>query len=105
MITKKAAGKIKEFKGVTFELLASGEKSMLTKMNYKSGNKVPFHSHPNEQCGYIISGKIRIQFGEYDEILKAGDTYVIPKNQSHSVDVIEPGEVIDFFTPPRKDYK
>ncbi len=105
MIIKKHNGKIREFKGVTFELLASGKKSMITKMNYKLGHKVPFHSHPNEQSGYVISGKIRLQFGKYNEILTEGDTYVIHENQKHSVEVIEAGEVIDVFTPPREEYR
>ena len=77
---------------------------MITKMNYKIGDSVPFHKHPNEQAGYVISGKIRLQFENNDQVLTAGDSYVIPENVNHSVEVIEAGEVIDVFTPPRKDY-
>ena len=105
MISRKNKSIIREFRGVAFELLASGEKSMITKMNYKLGDKVPFHSHPNEQAGYIISGKIQLQFAKYNEILTTGDSYVIPENQAHSVKVIESGVVIDVFTPPREEYK
>lgn len=36
--------------------------------------------------------------------LNAGDTYSIPGNQIHSFKVIEGGEVVDVFTPPREDY-
>ena len=90
--------------GVDFELLSKGQKSMITKMNYKTGDKVPFHNHPNEQAGYVISGKIRIQFADNDQILTAGDSYVIPENTNHCINVIEAGEVIDVFTPPREDY-
>ena len=104
MIVKSKESKKREFKGVNFELLSTGQKSMITKMNYKQGNKVPFHSHPNEQAGYVISGKIRIQFRNEDQILTTGDSYVIPENESHSVEVIDSGEVIDVFTPPRVDY-
>ena len=43
-------------------------------------------------------------FGDFDEILKPGDTYSIPANVKHSIEVIEMGKVIDFFVPPRKDY-
>ena len=104
MITTKGNGKKREFKGVDFELLANGQKSMVTKMNYKIGDKVPIHNHPNEQAGYVISGKIRLQFENNDQELTSGDSYVIPENVNHSVEVIEAGEVIDVFTPPRKDY-
>ena len=36
--------------------------------------------------------------------LQSGDTYAIPSNQIHSFKVIEAGEVVDVFTPPRQDY-
>ena len=104
MITKKEDAKIRQFKGVSFEVLAVGQKSMVTQMNYKVGDKVPLHSHPNEQSGYVISGKYRIQYLNINEILNPGDSYSIPANIEHSWEVIENGEVIDTFTPPRQDY-
>lgn len=104
MIVKSGEGKTKEFLGVSFDVLAVGEMSMVTKMNFKKGDIVPSHRHSNEQCGYIISGKLRFIFGEFDEILNPGDTYSIPANVKHSIEVIETGTVIDFFVPPRKDY-
>ncbi len=77
---------------------------MITKMNYSLGDKVPFHRHPQEQAGYVISGEIRISFGDFDQILSSGDSYVIPENTDHKVEVIKAGEVIDVFTPPRDEY-
>ena len=104
MIVKSGDGRKKEFLGVSFDVLAVGKKSMVTKMNFKKGDSVPLHRHANEQSGYIISGKLRFTFGEFDEILEAGDTYSIPADVKHAIEVIETGTVIDFFTPPRKDY-
>ncbi len=104
MIVKSKNTKHREFKGVKFEVLASGEKSMVTKMNYKIGDKVPLHTHPNEQAGYVISGKYIIHYADIKETLKQGDSYCIPENVEHSWEVITEGEVIDVFTPPRKDY-
>ena len=104
MITKNENAKNRQFKGVSFDVLAVGQKSMVTRMNYKVGNNVPLHSHPNEQSGYVISGKYRIQYQNISEILDPGDSYSIPENIEHSWDVIENGEVIDVFTPPRADY-
>ncbi len=104
MIVKSENAKMREFLGVKFELLALGKKSMVTKMLYKTGNHVPYHQHPHEQSGYIISGKYRIRFGEHDEILNTGDSYSIPGGVEHTLEVLEEGEVIDFFSPPREDY-
>ncbi len=104
MIVESKNAKHREFKGVEFDVLATGEKSMVTKMNYKVGDKVSFHSHPNEQSGFVISGKHKLKFGKIQKILTKGDSYSIPQNVEHSWEVIVGGEVIDFFTPPRADY-
>ncbi len=104
MIIKAKDAKQREFKGVSFDVLATGEKSMVTRMNYKQGDFVPFHQHPHEQAGYVLSGKYRTRFGEFDEVIEAGDSYSIPGNVDHSFEVIEPGQVLDFFCPPREDY-
>ncbi|MDR0349876.1 MAG: cupin domain-containing protein [Tannerella sp.] len=97
----------KTFKGVLLDVLAIGEKSMVTKMNYVKGNFASTHQHPHEQCGYVISGEYRLKIEEpenIDVILKPGDSYAIPGNIPHSFEVIESGEVIDVFTPHREDY-
>lgn len=104
MIVKRENAQKREFKNVSFDVLSIGKKTMVTKMNYKQGDEVPFHSHPNEQSGYIISGKHKIIFQDSNEILNAGDSYSIPENIFHSWKVIEAGEVIDIFSPIREDY-
>lgn len=104
MIVKGKDSKHREFKGVRFEVLATGPKSMVTKMNYKVGDQVPFHSHPNEQSGYVISGEYIIKYNEVSDMLKPGDSYCIPENVEHGWEVIKEGEVIDVFTPVREEY-
>ena len=104
MIVKEKDAVKRSFLGVNFVLLAHGPKSMVTKMLYKLSDSVPIHAHPNEQSGYVISGKYRLSFQDYDCVLMPGDTYSIPANVEHSIEIIEAGEVVDFFTPPREDY-
>ncbi len=98
---------VRRFKGVSLDSLAVGEKSMVTKMNYVKGDFATLHSHPHEQCGYVISGEYHL-IVEGDEridvIMHPGDTYAIPGNTPHSFEVIEGGEVVDVFTPQREDY-
>jgi len=103
IVTERDAQK-RSFHGVDFIVLSSGPDSMVTKMLYKMDDKVPFHKHPNEQSGYVLSGKYRIRFGEHDQVIVSGDSYSIPKNIEHTIEIIEAGEVVDFFTPPREDY-
>ena len=95
------------FKGVNLDSLAVGERSMVTKMNYVKGNFATMHSHPHEQCGYVISGKYRLIVegdDRIDVIMHPGDSYAIPGNIPHSFEVIEGGEVVDVFTPHREDF-
>jgi quercetin dioxygenase-like cupin family protein len=104
MIVTTDKGLRRSFLGVDFLVLSHGPDTMITKMLYKKEDNVPVHKHPNEQSGYVISGTYRIRFGNYDQIIGPGITYSIPKNVEHRIEIIEPGEVLDFFSPPRADY-
>ncbi|KIA87771.1 cupin domain-containing protein [Flavobacterium sp. AED] len=103
-IVKKENAISKQFLGVDFVVLSIGKDSMVTKMLYKSTDFVPFHQHPNEQSGYVISRKYKLKFGGDEFLLSEGDTYSIPANMEHSIEIIEAGQVVDFFTPIREDY-
>lgn len=103
-IVKKENSVKKVFKGVALDSLAMGDKSQVTKMNYVTGNFASPHQHPNEQSGYVISGRYELTIGNEKHELTAGDSYSIPGNQIHSFKVIETGEVVDVFTPLRQDY-
>lgn len=97
----------KTFKGVNLDSFAVGEKSMVTKMNYVEGNFATLHTHPHEQCGYVISGEYHLIVEgdeKIDVIMHPGDTYAIPGNTPHSFEVLKEGEVVDVFTPHREDY-
>jgi quercetin dioxygenase-like cupin family protein len=104
MIVKSRDAQRRTFLGVDFVVLSHGPESMVTKMLYKKEDNVPFHKHPNEQSGYVISGTYRIIFGSNDQVIRPGDSYTIPRNVEHRIEIIEPGEVLDFFSPTRKDY-
>lgn len=77
---------------------------MVTKMLYKTTDNVPFHKHPNEKSGYVISGEYNLKFNGQEHSLTTGDTYSIPANVEHSIEIIKAGEVVDVFSPIRQDY-
>jgi quercetin dioxygenase-like cupin family protein len=105
MVVRGRDAKKRQFKGITFDLLAVGEHTMLTRMSFKAGDAVPPHSHPNEQTGYIVSGRICISCPAFDETLEPGDTYSVPAGMEHRADAIEDTVVLDFFVPPREEYR
>jgi quercetin dioxygenase-like cupin family protein len=46
---------------------------------------VPRHYHPGEEFVYVIEGyAVHVEAGKPDQILKAGDAYVIPPEAVHS---------------------
>jgi quercetin dioxygenase-like cupin family protein len=104
MIVRTDEAEKRSFLGVDFVLLSHGPESMVTKMLYKKEDNVPFHAHPNEQSGYVVSGKYRITIGNINCLIGPGDSYSVPRDVEHRIDIIEAGEVLDFFSPPRKDY-
>ncbi len=104
MVVKSNEAQRKCFLGVDFLLLSHGPESMVTKMLYKMGDSPPLHKHPNEQSGYVISGSYRIVIDGVAHEIGQGDSYTVPRDVEHSIEIIEPGEVLDFFSPPRTDY-
>ena len=103
-VVKKEDAIPKQFLGVDFVVLSIGKDTMVAKMLYKSTDFVPFHKHPNEQSGYVLSGKYKLKFGGEEYMLTEGDTYSIPADTEHSIEIIEAGEVVDVFSPIRQDY-
>lgn len=103
-VVKNGEGKPRTSFDVSFDLLAAGNDSMMTQMHYKVGNTVPAHAHPNEQAGYILSGRVRVSVGEEKVELQSGDTYVVPANAEHSLEIIEDTEEIQVFTPIRPEF-
>jgi len=95
----------REFLGVTFDLLAEGERLMVTKMRFRVGADAPTHTHPHEQAGYVISGRFRQTIAGTAYELGPGDSYAIPGGVEHSMAVLEDGDVIDVFTPPREEFR
>src|SRR5438128_9888360 len=97
--------KLKEAKhrnsfGVAFDLLAIGPQSMVTKMHYRKENVIPFHSHPNEQTGYILSGRICVLTRDSRHELAPGYRYPIQPHIDHSIVTLHDAEEVHRLTPP-----
>jgi quercetin dioxygenase-like cupin family protein len=104
-VVKSSEAKQRNSFRVAFDLLAIGPQSMITKMHYRKENIIPFHSHPNEQTGYLLSGRIRVLTRDSRHELGPGDTYAIPANAEHSIEIIEDAKEVQVFTPPREDFR
>ena len=92
------------FDGVTYKTLVYGDKTSLGEFFLEKGSIVPTHSHPHEQTGYMISGRMNFKIAGEDHNAEAGDSWSIPGNVEHSVEVLEDSVVIEVFSPVREDY-
>lgn len=98
-------GQPREFLGVPFNVLAVGDRLMVTRMRFRAGMTAAKHVHPHEQAGYVISGRYRQTISGASHELQPGDSYAIPGGIEHAMEVLEDGEVIDVFTPPRDEFR
>ena len=83
-----------------------GENMMLSMVELSPGSTVPLHSHPHEQGGVVVEGRMSMTIGEETRILEPGDVYLVPPNTTHGASAVE-GRVqaLDVFAPVREDYQ
>ena len=78
MFTKKSNDGFKEmFDGINFKTLVYGEKTLMTEFRMKAGSALPRHSHPHEQIGYLISGRIAFTIDGKQYLAEPGDSWCI----------------------------
>lgn len=83
-----------------------GEEMLTAVVDLDPHTELPSHSHPHEQIGIVIIGKIEFVIGGQTKTLKAGDVYVIPGGVEHEARTFEaPVQVMDVFSPVREEYK
>ena len=44
--------------GIKYKTLTYGERTSLSEFSLEKGSVIPKHSHPHEQTGYVISGRL-----------------------------------------------
>ena len=57
---KEDSGYKTPLEGVLIKTLVYGTKTLLVEFKLEEGGSLPSHSHPHEQTGYLISGRIRL---------------------------------------------
>ncbi|MFZ3044663.1 MAG: cupin domain-containing protein [Desulfatirhabdiaceae bacterium] len=90
--------------GIQMKTLVYGDRTLLSEFHLEKGSHLPRHTHPHEQTGYLISGRIRFTIGK--DVLEAGsgDSWCIPGNIEHQADILENSVAIEVFSPVREDY-
>jgi len=90
--------------GIKYKTLAFGERTSLSEFILEKGSIIPKHKHPHEQTGYVISGRLIFTIGNERFEAEPGDSWNIPSDMEHDVEVLEDTVVIEVFSPAREDY-
>jgi quercetin dioxygenase-like cupin family protein len=90
--------------GVRLKTLVYGEKTSLCEFRLEKGKSLPLHSHPHEQTGFLVSGRLRFKIGDETFEAEPGDSWCIPGDVPHSAAVLEEAVVIEAFSPVREDF-
>lgn len=91
--------------GIVQKTLVYGEKTLMAEFRLKKGSILPRHSHPHEQTGYLVSGKIRLHIETQSFDCGPGDSWCVAGDAIHSADILEDAVAIEVFSPVREDYK
>ncbi len=105
MFCKKEEGQYTQLvEGISIKTMVYGENALTAKFRLKKGSNLPLHSHPHEQTGYLVSGKIRFVISGKTQLAEQGDSWCIAGDEKHGAEVLEDSIVIEVFSPMREDY-
>lgn len=90
--------------GVRRQILGFDAQIMLVKVEFEKGAIGSEHSHYHSQSTYVASGVFEFTVDGIMKKVKEGDGIYIPPNVVHSTKCIEPGILIDAFSPMREDF-
>jgi quercetin dioxygenase-like cupin family protein len=92
------------FPGVEIRTTA-GKNLMLSVVHLEPHSVVLEHSHPHEQMGILLEGRLEFTIGGETRLLGPGDIWRIPGGVLHSVRALDgPARALDVFCPIREDY-
>ena len=90
---------------VTRQVLSENEQLMVVAFRFAAeGAEGALHNHPHIQSTYVESGRFRFTLGDEEREVGPGDSFVIPSGQTHGCICLEPGTLVDCFTPRRDDF-
>ena len=90
--------------GIDKKTLVHGDKTLMTLFRLKAGCVLPDHSHPHEQTGYLVSGRLELIIDGRRHDTCAGDSWCIPSDVSHGARCLEDALAVEVFSPVREDY-
>ena len=90
---------------VTRQVLSDHPDLMVVAFRFEAeGAEGALHNQTYVQSNYVESGSFRFTLGEETREVGPGDSFVIPTMMTHGCVCLEPGMLVDCFTPRREDF-
>jgi quercetin dioxygenase-like cupin family protein len=96
--------KIQADTGVVRQVLSDSQELMVVAFNFEADAEGKLHNHPHIQSTYVESGRFNFSVDGVVVEVGPGDSFVIPSQAIHGCRCLEPGRLIDTFTPRRDDF-
>lgn len=90
--------------GIKRQVFGYDDKVMLVKAKFEKGAVGALHEHHHSQVTYVDSGAFEMTIGNEKKIIRKGDGYYVPPHVLHGCVCLEPGMLIDAFSPLREDF-
>lgn len=90
--------------GIQVKTLVYGDKTLLAEFRMEKGSLLPRHTHPQEQTGYLVSGRIRLSIGDETFEVEPGDSWCVPGDVVHGAEILADSIAVEVFSPVREDY-
>ncbi len=90
--------------GIRRRVLADDAQLMVVEFEFEKDASGALHRHVHTQSTFVQSGVFAFTLGPETYTLHAGDSIVVPSNMAHGCVALEPGTLIDTFTPRRDDF-
>lgn len=90
---------------VTRQVLADSAELMTVAFRFAAtGATGAPHKHPHVQSTFVQSGRFRFTIADREFEVGPGDAFIVPSDTVHGCVCLEPGTLIDGFTPRRNDF-
>ena len=93
--------------GLCRQVLCYNDDIMLVKVIFGEemvGQRPDMHSHPHSQSSYVVCGRFEFHCGDTVMVLGPGDSFLAAPDVPHEAYCLEPGIIIDGFSPIRESF-
>ncbi|WP_075217721.1 cupin domain-containing protein [Mongoliimonas terrestris] len=90
--------------GIRRQILVQNDQMMMVRVTFEKGAVGSLHNHPHIQASLVEDGAFEVTIEGRTERLEKGGTFIVPTNAMHGVVALEPGALIDVFTPRREEF-